>query len=331
MLASRGFLLTIAILASACAVDATATVSHAIVGGAPSEPSEFPATGMLVVQAGLMCTATLIAPDVALTAAHCLRPPRFGGFGFTLDTDDSDGAVDVIPVLIYHQHPGFDDDVDKFVDLGIRNDIGIAILSRPILDVVPEQIDRPESGPVVDTGSQLALCGYGRVQWDLTTPAVKRDAEVVVDRAEDREFSTTAVDPQPCNGDSGAPLFADGPAGRRIVGVVSRAMGRSVMCDTGAIITRVGPYAAWIERESRDRDPGGCSAGEGGGSILPLLALWSLWRRRARSAGLARRPPAALASGRIADYPPSGRYGRHRRRQPARSRAGRERLDMSGV
>lgn len=286
MRSARGSVLTIAILVSACSVQATATVSGAIVGGAPSEPSEFPATGMLVVKDGLMCTATLIAPDVALTAAHCLQPPRFGGLGFTLDTNESDGTVDVIPVAISHQHPAFDDSVDRFLDLGARNDIGLIILSRPILDVVPEQIDRPGSGLVVDAGSQLALCGYGRVQWDRTAPAIKRDAEVVVDRAQDREFSTTAVDPQPCSGDSGGPLFADTPSGRQIVGVVSRAMGRSVMCDTGAIITRVGPYAAWIERESRDRDPGGCSIGAGAGAILPILSLWPFG---ALSAVLARR------------------------------------------
>lgn len=286
MHAAHGSLLMLAILASACTVDATATVPQAIIGGTPSVPSAFPATGMLVVQDGLRCTATLIAPDVALTAAHCLRPPQFGGFGFTLDTDDSDGIADVIPVAIYHQHPEFDDSVDKFVDLGTRNDIGVVILARPILGIMPEQIDRPASGPVIDTGSQLALCGYGRVQWDLTTPVVKRDAQVVVDRAEDREFSTTAADPQPCNGDSGGPLFADAPMGRRIVGVVSRAMGRSVMCDTGAIITRVGPYAKWIERESQDRDPGGCSVGGADGSILAFLSLWPL---RALSSIRARR------------------------------------------
>ena len=293
MLVARASLLTLAMFASACSVDATATRSSAIVGGAPSEPSAFPATGMLVVQSGpqsgLMCTATLIAPDVALTAAHCLKPPRFGGFGFTLDPDASDGTAEVVPVLLYHQHPAFDDSVDKFLDLGARNDIGIIILSRPILDVMPEQIDRSASGPVVDPGSQLALCGYGRVQWDLTAPAIKRDAHVVVDRAQDREFSTTAVDPQPCNGDSGGPLFADTPTGRRIVGVVSRAMGPSVMCDTGAIITRVGPYAKWIDQESQDRDRGGCSVGAHGGWILPVLALCALWPLGARSGARARR------------------------------------------
>ena len=291
MLSVRGSILAVAllVLGAACAVEASASAHSAIVGGDPSAPSEFPATGMLVVRDGLMCTATLIAPDVALTAAHCLRPPRYGGFGFTLDTDEADGTADVIPVAIYHQHPAFDDSVDKFLDLGIRNDIGIIILSRPIPEVVPEQIDRPGSG-LVDAGSRLALCGYGRVQWDLTMPAIKRDAEVIVDRAEDREFSTTAIDPQPCNGDSGGPLFADTPSGRQLVGVVSRAMGKSVMCDTGAIITRVAPYASWIERESRDRDPGGCSVGGGAGSILPLLSLWPLAvlsavraRRRRRS------------------------------------------------
>jgi protease YdgD len=287
---ARGSLLTIAILASACAADATSTVSHQIVGGAPSEPSAFPATGMLVVREGLMCTATLIAPDVALTAAHCLRPPRFGGFGFTLDVDDSDGAADVIPVLLTHQHPDFDDSVDKFVDLGVRNDIGIAILARPVQGVVPAQIDQASASPAVDAGMQLALCGYGRVQWDINEPAIKRDAAVIVDRAQDREFSTTADDPQPCNGDSGGPLFADGPTGQRLVGVVSRAMGRSVMCDTGAIITRVAPYAKWIERESQDRDLGGCNA-RGDGSILPVLSLWAVARLSSALARRRRRRP----------------------------------------
>src|ERR1041384_5291916 len=152
MVSVRGELLMIAML-GACTPDATASTPQAIVGGIPSAPSAFPATGMLVVRDGLMCTATLIAPDVALTAAHCLRPPTFVGFGFTLDTDETDGTAEVVPVTIYHRHPGFDPSAEKFLDLGIRNDIGIVLLARPVVDVVPEQIDRPATGAATGTAA----------------------------------------------------------------------------------------------------------------------------------------------------------------------------------
>jgi uncharacterized protein (TIGR03382 family) len=280
-MAYRSLILAIAVIAGACPVDSSATASSTIIGGDTSAPNAFPATGMLVVGAHLACTATLVAPDVALTAAHCLTPPTFGDFGFTLDTDTSDGTDNIIPVRTTHQHPDFDDRVDEFLGLAVRNDIGVIILERPILDVPPAQIDTPMFDTPLDTGNQLAMCGYGRVSWYGSAYPLKRDALVVVDKAQDHEFSTAPVDPQPCIGDSGAPLFLDSPEGPRIVGVVSRAVGSSNMCDTGAIITRVGPYAPWIAEASQDRDSG-CNAG-GGGTALPLGAALAYLARRRRT------------------------------------------------
>jgi protease YdgD len=281
MMALRSWVLASAVVASACTVDQVTFSTQAIVGGETSGPSEFLATGMLTARDRLVCTATLIAPDVALTAAHCLREPAFGSFGFTLDTDESDGTSEVVPVLFTHQHPDFDEGVDEFVDLSERNDIGIIILEHPILNVVPEEIDKAAYGTPVDPGAELALCGYGRPDWYIGTAALKRDAKVIVDRTDYFEFSTMADGPQPCNGDSGAPLLIDTPNGRRLVGVVSRAMGRSMMCDTGAIVTRVSQYAAWINKASKDRDRGLCSAG-GGSSFAPLLVVAALVVRRRR-------------------------------------------------
>src|SRR5215510_12829775 len=103
MMAQRSSVLAIALL-TACSVEAvepvsrTSTRSQSIIGGDPSEPSEFLATGMLVARGRLICTATLIAPDVGLTAAHCLKTPQFGTLGFTLDTDASDGTENVFPL-----------------------------------------------------------------------------------------------------------------------------------------------------------------------------------------------------------------------------------------
>lgn len=279
-MAPRSVALAIAITTTACAIEATEATSQAIIGGERSGPDEFKATGMVVAAGLLICTATLIAPDVALTAAHCLRSPKYGKLGFTLDTDESDGVTEVVDAAFVHQHPDFDNSVIEYLDLAVRNDVGILILERPILDVPYEEIDRPALEIPVEPGTELALCGYGRLQWHVGSLALKRDAMVTVDRIEAFEFSTMADGPQPCNGDSGAPLFADTPDGRRIVGLVSRAMGASSMCNTGAIIARVEEYASWIAKASRDRDAG-CNAGAGG-SVAPLGVMLALLARRRR-------------------------------------------------
>lgn len=286
MMAQRSWVLAIALMMAACAVDAaepmsrTYTASQSIVGGDPSESSEFLATGMIVARNGLICTATLISPDVGLTAAHCLRDPDFGSLGFTLDADASNGTDGVMPIKFTHQHPEFDDRVDPFVDLAIRNDIGVFILDTPVSDIQFEQVDDRTFETALDPGNQLAICGYGWTSYSSNTFGLKRDANVLVDRTDQFEFSTAATNPQPCNGDSGAPLFVMTPTGRRIVGVVSRAMGRSDRCDSGAIITRVAPYAEWIAGAGADRTEG-CNAG-GAGSAVPLGALWAALACRPR-------------------------------------------------
>jgi len=281
----RGSALAIALLGTACVVDDVSVARQDIIAGHPSDPGQFPATGMIVIGDALICTATLIAPDVALTAAHCLGDPVFGTYGFTLDTDGADGTDNVVQATVWHQHPGYDDRVDEFLDLAVRNDLGVLLLDQPILDVMPEKIALPSDGDLTPPGAQLSVVGYGRVVWHTGNLALKRDAQVVVDRSESHEFSTTAVDPQPCNGDSGGPLFAETPKGRRIVGLVSRAVGSSQMCDTGAIITRVSPYGDWIYLASHDHNTGGCNAG-GGGASLPfgLLGVAIALRRRRRGA-----------------------------------------------
>ncbi|MBC8067384.1 MAG: trypsin-like serine protease, partial [Deltaproteobacteria bacterium] len=273
----RGSALAIMVVGTACAVERTApehtrAAAQPIIGGTLSEPGEFPATGMIVNGARLVCTATLIGPDVVLTAAHCLAQPTFGSLAFTLDTDASDGLDNVISSSVWHRHPGFDNGVDDFVDIAIRNDIGVLVLDEPILDVAPELIEQQADAAAIEPGAPLAVCSYGRVVWHIGSLAYKQDAEVLVERSESHEFSTTPDGPQPCSGDSGGPLFAETANGRRIVGVVSRAFGRSHMCDTGAIITRVKPYADWIYLASRDHNTGGCSTG-GGGAALPLGLL----------------------------------------------------------
>jgi secreted trypsin-like serine protease len=282
-----------------CGEAGIGAVSQSVVGGTQAMPGEFAATGALVRGGEYRCTATLIAPDVILTAAHCLDEVGFGDFGFTLDSDLSPGVVaaDVVPALVVHAHPSFDPQ-GQARDLGQVNDIGVVILERPVATAVVESLDvpgAPDAPDPVASGSELTLAGYGVLKWYLTgTVGIKRDAVVLVDQVQDYELKTVAADPEPCRGDSGGPLFVGAPESRRLTAVISRGVGYSFMCDNGAIATRVAPYLDWIADASADRDPG-CSVaggadggGDGSGPFTVLLITLPVWLRallRRRSAG----------------------------------------------
>lgn len=270
-------------LITACAVEPpTQARSQAIVGGDRTRPGAYPATGMIMDGDRLRCTGTLIAPDVVLTAAHCVTDKAtYGDLGFTLDTDSADGVSDVVPIRFRHPHPGYDRNSPDPIELAITDDIGIALLELPITAVAPERIEA--AGELdLQSGDPLLAVGYGRVVALHRDPPAMHDGETSVIRLESNEFSTAASDPQPCFGDSGGPLFAARPDGGRVlVGVISRAVGRSQMCDTGTIVTRASPYADWIDLAEQDRSDGGCHAAHDERSF-GLLALAGLVARTGR-------------------------------------------------
>src|SRR5688572_23765152 len=274
-----------ALVATAFVEPAFGEEGHAIVGGVNTVEGDFPATGILLKGRGYRCTATLIQPDVVLTAAHCLADTGFGDFKFSLDRDMSDLEVaNPVPVIAYHRHPDYQDQ-DKPTDIGHVNDVAVAILAWPIEGVPVEQLYTPNLPAEFGAGTELGLCGYGITEWyERSSVGIQRTARVVIDQVADYELRIAASDPQPCLGDSGAPLFVDTAAGRRIAGVVVRAVGETLHCDNGAIATRIEPYHQWIEKASLDHDMG-CAAGGRTGSPIAasLLALLALWRARRRS------------------------------------------------
>lgn len=172
----------------------------------------YPSVVAVMIDTAAVCTATMIAPDRALTAAHCAQADL--GMAWIAVGSDTNRPMDAAPVVAVTKHPRFD---------GIHSDADVAILelSRP-LDGLPIMAiaDEPPA-----EGASLLLVGYGRSE--VLQPAGARQRLAGTIRVDDVQVGTlvTAPDPsQSCNGDSGGPaimITEDGtPA---IAGVVSQA------------------------------------------------------------------------------------------------------------
>lgn len=213
----RAPLLGAALLALACQ-DAHAPAPQQarlpILGGVPSQPDEFP-TVVSVVNVGL-CSGTLIAPDIVLTAAHCISGKLFdlSQEAVTSLTVVRVGSLDAfaggerITAAETIPHPQFDP--DAFGD----NDVGIIRLSRAVTDRAPSPIDRDPARDL--QGSLVTQVGYG-VNNVLTQDAgtlFVLDAQEVVPCEEvfaPLDDTLLCYDQRAgsgkCGGDSGGPSF----------------------------------------------------------------------------------------------------------------------------
>ena len=78
----------------------------AMVGGAQPAPKFSNAVVMLVGSRGSVCSGTAIAPDLVLTAAHCVTP----GATYKLVSTNPDGQHVLKDIASIARHPQFDSD-----------------------------------------------------------------------------------------------------------------------------------------------------------------------------------------------------------------------------
>ncbi len=184
-----------------------------------------------------ICTATVVSPDVILTAAHCLEG-QWGnldiywcndcwGQGYWAHRTSND----------YEQHPHYNPNT-------MAGDLGVVLLSNNApSDAV--QINRDAAGNTwLGNSHPLTSVGFGVTAGHLENSGTKREVTVAA-TSWDGTF-LYYEDPQHgiCFGDSGGPAMTSHDGGWKVAGVHSWVSGNCN--DVGASI-RVDTYQSWID------------------------------------------------------------------------------------
>ncbi|MEN0061752.1 MAG: trypsin-like serine protease [Myxococcota bacterium] len=233
----------------------------------------------------LWCSATLIAPDVVLTAAHCIDVDgllqegenqgvqAFGlsdlDFVFAPTTDLTPhqfelellGGFEELPASAIRAtdwvaHPGFDL-AELSLGLARNADIGLVFLEEAFEGRPFGILPTAEEGAALDVDDDLVIVGWGQQAQDgiAGTKQVADSFIAEINRWE-LKVGEVAEDGRKCHGDSGGPSFreydTDSSEPWRVIGVTSHAYDQTDCRLTGGVDTRVDAFLDWIDTTMRE-------------------------------------------------------------------------------
>ncbi len=198
-----------------------------------------------------ICTATLVAPNVVISAAHCVvpeygwdepEPAAYYSFGIGEDMADSPQLFEIVK---YYSYPDWDEDAHE----SSVNDVSIFILKDDLTKmpgIKPIELNFFDISFLL--GEKVQNVGYGATVSGGMDDNTKRfwTAEEVV-KVKDGYFTVDGKgESSVCSGDSGGPALYRMPDGiLRVVGTVS---GGDMSCVDEDEYARVDYSLDWIER-----------------------------------------------------------------------------------
>jgi secreted trypsin-like serine protease len=210
---------------------------------------------------GFLCTGTVVAPNVVLTAAHCAEDvrtgARFSASGYAVVTGNVDFAASsrqVLGVSLTVVYPSF----DRFDAAG---DAALLILSTPTTAPPIALASRRSSAARVAAGRYALMTGWGETFAGGPPPRELRWAHTTVQstsycRAHTRLFlareelctlDAPALHTDACFGDSGGPLLGAVPGSGEVIelGVASH-LYTQCLPSSPAVYTRADLISGWV-------------------------------------------------------------------------------------
>ncbi len=278
--------------------------SQDVVGGSQVPRGRWPDAVAVIARDGV-CTGTLVAADVVLTAGHCIEAMPIEVVVDTIDYAQPGGEH--IRVAWSRAYPSWQQ----------RYDVGVLMLEHPATTAKPRVVTSAcTTDRLLETGLEVQIAGFGLDTVDATDENTRLhqatvpviDAKCTLDPACNPaiaprgEFMAGGRGADSCFGDSGGPVYVDTADGHghALIGVVSRGLALpAAPCGNGGVYVRVDRVIAWIQSVTgrtlaksscrasatddwSDDDSGGCAAGAGvgiGAALALLACAWLLYRR----------------------------------------------------
>lgn len=241
-----------------------------VIGGEPASIAEFPFMARITARDGdieYLCSGTVVAPNLVLTAAHCLlnesKTALLAPSDFEVSTGT--GSMAVPGTASRAERLAVDPDYQSSGVFAGWHDAGLIQLVEP----VTAPAVRLATSQIWQAGTLGYAVGWGLIEGGELPSEMQVGETVVQSPAYCEEAVGPGFNPlaelcsidypsyqsATCNGDSGGPMLMAGDHELIEIGITSFAIEEGCPTDSPRVDTRADAEAAWVAREIAAHPP----------------------------------------------------------------------------